>query len=81
MTALTAELTTQDEDMDAFDVDVASQLQGPLILLGGGSPEDTVSDFISDLPPRPIADRLIRKFFEVDEPAWGKLYDLELTVE
>ncbi len=69
---MTLELKNEDdEEMDVVDIDAACERQGPLILLGG-FPEASVEDLLEAMPPRPSADRLVTKFFQLEEPAWSK---------
>ena len=71
MAALTLELENYDEEMDTMACDAINGRQGPLILLGG-FPETTVGDLLQDLPSRPVADRLVTKFFQLEEPSWSE---------
>ena len=40
------------------------------MLFLGTFPQVTVEQILAHLPPRPVADRLLAKFFEMKEPAW-----------
>lgn len=68
MTNLTRELKTDDdfgEEEDEF-----ANVSAP-ILLSGSWPQMTISEIKFDyLPPRPVTDALISRFFRGKEPAW-----------
>lgn len=70
MTELTSQLEPYDEEIDDADADIASLHTGPLLLLGG-FPESTKEELLDYLPHRTSADRMIAKFFQIEEPAWS----------
>ncbi len=62
MTGLTLEMERYDEEMETVDADDLLESQGPLALLGG-FPDESLQTLLEYLPSRPIADRLVTKFF------------------
>ncbi|KAK3936842.1 hypothetical protein QBC46DRAFT_268874 [Diplogelasinospora grovesii] len=68
---LTNDHKTADEASDDHDpvMQATFDKKGPVLLLGG-FPHATVTEMIVHLPPRPVADRLIARFFQTKEPAW-----------
>lgn len=48
--------------------DMGPQANNSLSLLAGGFPRVTTAEVFRYLPPRPIADLLIRRFFQGSEP-------------
>ncbi|SPO05104.1 uncharacterized protein DNG_07789 [Cephalotrichum gorgonifer] len=72
VTELTRELKTNDDDAD--DEDDFAGPSGP-VLLSGSWPQMTVSEMIFDyMPPKPVTDRLIARFFLGKEPAWSMFH-------
>ncbi|KAJ9133395.1 Fungal specific transcription factor domain-containing protein [Pleurostoma richardsiae] len=73
ITKLTDDLkTVDDETLDYPGVDFEmpeSAQQGPILLLGT-FPKTSLQDMLTFLPPRPVTDRLIARFFAGKEPAW-----------
>ncbi|KAK3367621.1 hypothetical protein B0H63DRAFT_529337 [Podospora didyma] len=77
ISVLTNDLETfQDEEevkklkqYDSMDEAMRTAHPGPILLLGG-FPRISVAELASYLPPRPVADRLIARFFQAKEPAW-----------
>ncbi|KAK5659355.1 hypothetical protein OQA88_1448 [Cercophora sp. LCS_1] len=71
ITILTRDLRTDDDPFDHFGhvYDSMSTVQGPALLVGG-FPRAIVAELIALLPPQPVVDRLIARFFAAKEPAW-----------
>ncbi|KAK0611451.1 hypothetical protein B0T14DRAFT_530400 [Immersiella caudata] len=69
VTVLTRDLTTDEGPADPDDHVDAPAVQGPVLLVGG-FPRVNVAELTLLLPPRPLVDRLIARFFEAKEPAW-----------
>jgi hypothetical protein len=72
---MTGELRTVDEDdMEETEVIVDTSLAlqpGPVLLLGS-FPNASILELVEYLPPKPITDQLISRFFLGKEPAWSE---------
>ncbi|KAH8895702.1 hypothetical protein GQ53DRAFT_819683 [Thozetella sp. PMI_491] len=71
--AATAELSTQDNEVEAGSPGTTTEAEGPLVLLRG-PPDLTVRELLKALPPRSIADKLITEFFQLEEPGWMAIH-------
>jgi hypothetical protein len=58
-------------DQEDFE-DGLGEGPSPALLLGMSRPV-TKEEVLADIPPRPIADRLVSKFLKTTEPALGRL--------
>jgi hypothetical protein len=62
-------LRSAEDDEDDAPEDLFHQ-EGPILLLGFGMMSQAT---FQHLPPKPIADQLIARFFQGKEPAWRKI--------
>ncbi|KAB5513167.1 fungal-specific transcription factor domain-containing protein [Coniochaeta sp. 2T2.1] len=70
LATLTNDLHTEDDDDCDDPTELAALNQsGPLLLLGA-FPAASMPELIANLPPRPVTDRLIARFFQGKMPAW-----------
>lgn len=59
----------EDSDNEGVDIDPYDD-SSPVLLLGHGRPVSK-EEMLMDIPPRPIADRLVSRFLKTSEPARG----------
>ncbi|KAB5533447.1 fungal-specific transcription factor domain-containing protein [Coniochaeta sp. 2T2.1] len=70
LATLTNDLHTEDDEDCDDPTELATLNQsGPLLLLGA-FPAASMPELIANLPPRPVTDRLIARFFQGKMPAW-----------
>jgi hypothetical protein len=73
ITAMTRDLTTGEGTTNLDDRVDIPVVQGP-VLLAGGFPHVSIEELTLILPPRPLVDRLIARFFEAKEAAWAMFH-------